>query len=491
MTEATGEMARYAQMSEGQYFDRKSARIKPEDVVRHIIAFANASGGQLVIGIEDNGRITGFRRDNAKPVESFEQTPITLCKPTPKISARRIPCMNVNGEMDEILVLDVSPSSCHVVQKRNSGEVWLRENDNSVRLDYEQVRALEYDRGQLWFEDEECRRSSIEHIDHVMLDRYKRTIGASNLDDEQVLKARDFLAGGHLTNAGVLLFSQLPTRFLPSAHVRVLKVDGTELHTGTRLNIVKDTDFEGPLVTVTEQASQLISSLLREFQVLGQDGRFHTVPEYPFFAWFEGLVNAIVHRDYSIQGEYTRAMIFDDRMEITSPGSLPNTVTLENMRVTRFARNPKICHALTSFELVRELNEGVHRMYEEMSELGLPEPEYSEPSGFSVRLVLRNGIEQRIPYMNQTKTYDEPEWDVRMDLSDTEKTALSLIETEGRVTTSRLASAAGISSPTASRILKRLAEKKLIMWHGSSSRDPKQFYSKILQNTPKYSKPPR
>lgn len=75
------EVTRFSHMPEGQYFDRKSARIKPEDAVRHVIAFANASGGQLVIGIEDDGTITGFRRENAKPIESFEQLPITLCAP--------------------------------------------------------------------------------------------------------------------------------------------------------------------------------------------------------------------------------------------------------------------------------------------------------------------------------------------------------------------------------------------------------------------------
>ncbi|MEK0245780.1 ATP-binding protein [Bifidobacterium mongoliense] len=143
----------------------------------------------------------------------------------------------------------------------------------------------------------------------------------------------------------------------------MLKIDGTQMQTGRRLNIVKDKDFDGPLSEVVEGASQLIASLLREFQVLGEDARFRTVPEYPEFAWFEGLVNAVAHRDYSIRGEYTRVVIFDDRLEITSPGILPNRVTLENMRTKRFARNPKICHVLASFKWVRELNEGVHRVY--------------------------------------------------------------------------------------------------------------------------------
>ena len=375
VTQSVDEVMRYARMHEGQYFDRKSARIKPEDVVRHVIAFANASGGQLAIGIEDDGQITGFKRSNAKPVELFEQIPVTMCSPTPRVSVRRIPCVDADGEDDVILVLDIAPSSSHVVEQRTDGRVYLRENDMSVKLDRQQVLALPYDKGQLWFEDEQASRSSIRDIDHATLQRYRGVIGAAGLSDERVLEARDFLVDGMLTNAGVLLFAEMPTRFLPSARVRVLRIDGIELHTGQRLNVVKDADFEGPLVTTVEQANQLIGSLLRDFQVLGEDGRFRTVPEYPRFAWFEGLVNAVAHRDYSIRGEYTRVMIFDDRLEISSPGALPNMVTLKNMRTTRFARNPRICHVLTSFELVRELNEGVHRMYEEMHALGLPDPE--------------------------------------------------------------------------------------------------------------------
>lgn len=228
----------------------------------------------------------------------------------------------------------------------------------------------------------------------------------------------------------------------------MLKIDGTQMQTGRRLNIVKDKDFDGPL------------------------------PEYPEFAWFEGLVNAVAHRDYSIRGEYTRVVIFDDRLEITSPGILPNRVTLENMRTTRYARNPKICHVLASFKWVRELNEGVHRVYQEMEELGLPDPEFSEPSDFSVRLVLRNDIGKRVPYMSDSigsKAAEERR--TERTLSDAEVTALNLAESEGRVKTARLMQSVGVSRVTASSLLKRLVEKGRLVWHGTGQHDPNQYYS--------------
>ena len=481
------EVTQFSHMPEGQYFDRKSARIKPEDAVRHVIAFANASGGQLVIGIEDDGTITGFRRENAKPIESFEQLPITLCAPAPVVQARRAPCVNDAGEDDVVLVLDIAPSSNHVVEKRLGGDVYLREADNSVRLDREQVRALEYDKGQLWFEDELARGGAgIDDVDREFLARYKRVIGAEHMDDERLLVARDFLRDGRLTDAGVILFAADPMRFLPSAWVRVLRGDGTELRTGRNLNITKDVEFSGPLVSVVEKAGALIEALLRDFQVLDDNVRFKTVPEYPRFAWFEGLVNAVAHRDYSLQGDYTRVMIFDDRLEITSPGTLPNRVTLENMRTTRFARNPKICHVLTSFEMVRELNEGVHRMYEEMDELGLPAPEFSEPNGMVVKLVLRNDIARRVPYvaaadevpnMAGNKTDNRGLVVNGQELTPVERTALDIAARDGKVSTRILAQEAGIGLRTASKTLAALAERGLLTWHGTSRRDPQQHYT--------------
>lgn len=166
---------------------------------------------------------------------------------------------------------------------------------------------------------------------------------------------------------------------MPQARVRVLRYDGVKMETGERLNITKERSFCGPLPKVIQGAYELISSMLREFQFLGSDGKFQTVPEYPEFAWFEGLVNAVTHRDYSFRGDYIRVSMFDDRLEIVSPGSLPNIVTLDNMRTTRYSRNPRIARTLVEFGWVRELNEGVKRIYTEMQDSLLNDPVYTEP----------------------------------------------------------------------------------------------------------------
>ena len=225
--------------------------------------------------------------------------------------------------------------------------------------------------------------------------RYKTELGTS-ASDEQILRSRGFLHDGHLTNAGVLLFLAKPTKFMPWARVRVIRFDGNKMETGRRLNIVKDRAFDGPLLKTIEDAQQFISSQLREFQYLGDDGKFKVIPEYPEFAWFEGLVNAVTHRDYAMSGDYIRVMMYDDRLEITSPGKLPNIVTLQNMKYTRWSRNPTIARTLVEFGWVRELNEGVQRIYDEMADFFLRESTFSEPNGSSVQLTLENSATSRI-----------------------------------------------------------------------------------------------
>lgn len=257
----------------------------------------------------------------------------------------RVTVTNRNGESDYILVLDIASSPEHVLTRRNDGKVFLRQGDSSAKLNHEQITALEYDKNQRRFEDEVVDRSSLEDIDPEVMARYKRMLG-TDVSDERILRSRNMLINGHLTNAGVLLFAENPSRFLPWARVRVLRFDGRKMETGRRLNIVKDRTFDGPLPQVIEGARDMISSQLSKFQYLGEDGKFKIVPEYPEFAWFEGLVNAVTHRNYAYSGDYIRVMMYDDRMEIFSPGKLPNIVTIDNMRHTRWSRNPTIARTL-------------------------------------------------------------------------------------------------------------------------------------------------
>lgn len=206
---ATNDVNPFSTFKENQYFDRKSARKDDKEIAKHISAFANAAGGKLVIGIEDDGEVTGFKRSGARDIENFERTALTTCTPTPIVRKDRIPVVNSSGEEDLILVLDIEASASHSVARESDDEVFLRQNDRSVRLNREQVLALEYDKGQRVFEDELVEDSSLDDVDHEALDRYKEILG-TDAPDEQVLKSRRFMRDGRLTVAGALLFAHDP-----------------------------------------------------------------------------------------------------------------------------------------------------------------------------------------------------------------------------------------------------------------------------------------
>lgn len=473
---ATNDVNLFSTLKESQYFDRKSARKDDKEIAKHISAFANSAGGKLVIGIEDNGEITGFKRDGARDIENFERSALTICTPIPIVHKDRIPVINSSGENDLILVLDIEASTNHSVARASDDEVFLRQNDKSVRLNREQVLALEYDKGQRVFEDELVEDSSLDDIDHEVLNRYKRILGTS-VSDEQILRSRRFMRDGKITVAGALLFAQDPSTMMPQARVRVLRYDGVKIETGNRLNITKERTFNGPLPKVIQDAYELISSMLREFQFLGPDGKFQTVPEYPEFAWFEGLVNAVTHRDYSFRGDYIRVSMFDDRLEIVSPGALPNIVTLDNMRTTRYSRNPRIARTLVEFGWVRELNEGVKRIYTEMQNSLLNDPVYTEPGGAKVQLTLENNIVARSVRRSEALE-DKVSPETIASLGEYELAAIRLAFTNGRVTAGELAAHIKRNRRTASRVLGKLIEEDgLLEWHGSSPHDPKQFYT--------------
>jgi ATP-dependent DNA helicase recG-like protein len=136
-------------------------------------------------------------------------------------------------------------------------------------------------------------------------------------------------------------------------------------------------------------------------RALASTGRFERIGLVPRDAWLEGLVNAVIHRSYSISGDHIRIEIFDDRIEVESPGRFPGISDMSPLKVTRFARNPRVARVCADLNFGQELGEGIRRIFEEMRLAGLAAPVYRQTSG-SVRLVLNSApidveLESRLP----------------------------------------------------------------------------------------------
>jgi len=196
---------------------------------------------------------------------------------------------------------------------------------------------------------------------------------------------------------GALLFYDKPDEFIPGARIRFFKYEGIKIETGQRSNIIKDKLFEGHIAKQVDQLAEMVKSQIREFSFLGADGKFKTVLEYPEFAWYEAVVNAVVHRAYNLKNSNIFVRMFNDHIEVESPGGLPGIVTVENIYKENFPRNPVLMQGLLYLGYVKFASEGIDRMREEMIKLGLPEPEFQDDKkAVLFKVVLRNNIEKRI-----------------------------------------------------------------------------------------------
>ena len=214
------------------------------------------------------------------------------------------------------------------------------------------------------------------------------------------------------------------------------------------------------MVKQVQGAARLLRRWIPEAVRLGPDARFAPEALIPEPVWMEALVNAVVHRSYSMGGDHIRVELFDDRLEVNSPGRLPGLVRPENIRETRFARNPRIARALSDLGYGRELGEGVNRMFEEMSRVGLPDPVYVQTSA-SVRVTLladplARRILERLPRGSER--------------------FVEFASRNGRFTTVEAADFLGLSRPTARRHLYDLAEADLIEHIGTSPKDPRGYW---------------
>ncbi|HFU3804483.1 TPA: ATP-binding protein [Streptococcus suis] len=461
---------------ENQYLDRKSARKKPSELLKHLIAFANADGGQLVIGIEDEKQdniITGFKDGRAYPIDDFKKIDREMRETPLDLSFEEIPVVNHKGEDDLILVISVELSSNRVIVAPND-EVYLRQGDETVKLSYEQRTQLSYDKGQRFFEDEVVPDATLEDIDDRLVQDFKNRFDISDRSTEEILKARRFLVNGKLTKAAILLFGKYPSAFFPQARVRFQRFAGTDMGTGSSFNVIKEVTFDDALPTLITKVRDFIRTQLREFQYLDNDGQFQILPEYPEFAWFEGVVNAVTHRDYSVYGDHIRVLMFEDRLEIHSPGKLPNIVTVENIKNERFSRNPRIARTLTEFGWVREMNEGVKRIYSEMESAFLHEPKYSEP-GNKVVLTLENNIVSR---HLRTRDSLEKQFSDFGELTADEQLIVHYMYNSGeRMTTAKAVELTSRSRRHIGKVLQKLTDQGLLKWHGNSKNDKNQYYT--------------
>ena len=385
---------------EGQFLERKSCydrsgervrrrdvRSVATDIAETLSAMANADGGTVVVGVEDDGTPTGVDYPDDR-LNVLREAPRTLVRPPLRA---RIETPSVHGVRLLIFEVDWSPEA----HQLTDGRYLLRVGDQNQPFPAEQIEALKAGKRRRIAEVRIVPEAFLADLDLTMLERLRQHTGLALSDEDLLLRYR--LAESRngrlvLTLAALLLFGEDPGRWHPRCGIDFVKYEGTERRYGTQLNVVKREWIEAPLVTLLDQAFETIRPHIRERQRL-VDLFFEEWLEYPTFAWQEAIINAVAHRDYGFEGIGIEVWMFNDRLEVRSPGELVEPVTLDRLQKrerVHASRNPRLVRVLTDLGHMRELGEGIPRMFDVMEEEELYPPEFRLEADVIFTVVLCN-----------------------------------------------------------------------------------------------------
>ncbi len=460
---------------ENQYFERKGLGdkdIKPSKIADELIGMLNADGGVLAFGVSNLGEIQDLSILGEDQLSKYRTIVPDFIDPFAQI------------EFEEIIIEEKLLFLYHVNQdiercykRKDNEKIFLRVDDTNRLLDRDAVRTLEYNKQIRKFEDEIVSGFNTNDFDIPLLKRYREKINYNG-------SLFDLLWKRHLAtkvngtykfkNAAVLLFAKEPEKYITSASLRYIRYEGNEAKVGVEHNVIKDIRFETNIPRIIAQVKELLKATLKDYYILDlEEGRFRKVPEYPEDAWLEGVVNALCHRSYNVQGSSIYIKHFDNRLEISNSGPLPAQVTVENIRTERFARNPRIARVLEDMGFVRQLNEGVSRIYKSMERSMLSIPEYKEVNG-NVYLTLRNNISQHTKTIPDTILNQiQKDW---TSLNDTQRRMFQYLFYNHKATIGDFVNFTGINEKTIRIYLNQFIESGIINRISKKKRDKFALY---------------
>jgi ATP-dependent DNA helicase RecG len=284
-----------------------------KDIAETLVAFANADGGELIVGLEDDGTVNGVSYDDVKERYLLETPRNRVLETTPLPSPRAIA---VEYEGHRILYFSVPKGTNHVhltsegrcLQRKDLESVPIASEE--IRLSRDEIISREYDRK---FVDD----ADIDDLDIAILAEAAEQI-SKGMSVEKCLQHLDIAEfdGNHLRlrKAAVLLFASDVRKWHPRSQVRIIKVRGTELKTGERYNVTGDVTVCGNILALINESWEQLRPHLTETRFSGR-AIFKTQIIYPELACREALINAIAHRDYSVEGQGIEVHVYDDRLQ--------------------------------------------------------------------------------------------------------------------------------------------------------------------------------
>lgn len=426
------------------------------DYLKTICAFANTEGGELIIGVDDNGTILG--------VTDLDDLLVEIPN---RIKNRLGIVPDVRSAIQkgkEIIIVSVLPSYAPISY---DGKYYIRSGSNTFELKGEELtRFLIKKTGKSWDEYIE-EKATLADIDFQSVERFKvlaaERVPSINQETEpiKILEKLNLIEDGKLKKAAILLFGKEPRKFYLQAFIKVGRFK-------TETDVLGSDDIEGNLFQQVEGAMEVLRKkyLMSEYKFEGLYRK--EILEYPADALREAIINAVIHRDY-IGSAHTQMKINNDHLWIWNEGTLPAGMTLNDLKKSHGSkpRNKLLADVFFKASLIEAWGRGTIKMVKDCIEAGLPEPEYrEEQGGFAVYFY------KDIFYEGNLR---------RMGLNDRQIMAIKYVKEKGTISNSDYRNLTSVSKPMASIELKILMEKNLLERSGKTGKGTEYTLKKTLK----------
>jgi ATP-dependent DNA helicase RecG len=362
------------------------------DIGEALVSFSNADSGAILIGVEDDGTITGIPHSEEEVQTMLNAIHSRVYKD------QQLPLNNANKlvlENKTILYFSVNKGTTMIYQLsdgrcvRRKDKSTMPASVDQIQFERQEIKSREYDSqfvdGAIVTDLDVKLLQGIadQYIKGLSVERYLQQIGLAEYAQN----------GLRLKKAALLLFAIDIDRWHPRSQVRFLKVKGNTLDSGEKYNVISDETVKGNIFELILKSWERLRPYLAYKTEFGINSKFEQKYIFPEDAVREVILNAIAHRDYSITNAI-EIYIFNDRMEIKSPGALLSTLTVKNLyqlEGSHESRNSLISKVLRENKLMRELGEGMIRIFSLMQENELEKPE-----------LYSNGLWFRVTFSNKT-----------------------------------------------------------------------------------------
>jgi ATP-dependent DNA helicase RecG len=372
------ELKQLIQTGEGYHLEFKESLDK--SLIEEVCAFANSSGGKVLLGVSDDGEIKGIRTDN----DILSRIQDVVNRLEPKLNIK----ISVS---DIIIVVDVAqggekPYGC-------SRGFFIRIGPNSQKLTRNEIVSFFQKEGRIRFDELENSKADFKR--DFDKEAFINFIELSNItpaiDHKFLLENLDcMLENGKMTNAGVLFFARSTEFLLLQAKVVCVLYKGTE-----KLNILDKKDFYGNIIQNIEDAIMFVKRHINiEYKI--ENLRREEIPEIPDIALREAIVNAVCHRDYFEKGASVMIEIFDDRVEISNPGGLPSGLNAKEFGTKSVVRNPVIASLLNRADYIEQIGTGINRIKNSVKERGQGSVEFYYNHFFVVTFTKTKKVTERV-----------------------------------------------------------------------------------------------